>query len=375
VIEDSANRATTPLAVGTGLIALDVVVSEGQPEAPSFWAGGTCCNVLTALSYLGWRTAPVARLRGGAPAARILSDLLQWGVRTDYISLDEDGSTPVIVQWIRQTPQGEPRHTFSWRCPKCGARLPGYKPVLVNDAESVGGRLDSPCVFFFDRLSRGALMLAQKSAELGAAVVFEPPSVGNPTLFREAWEIADIVKYSHERLQDLPAELEASTGPWLQIETLGRDGLRYRLRGRGTRPRRWQHLEAVPATRLRDTAGAGDWCTAGLIHKLFPRGARALETADDLDVRDALRYGQSLAAWTCGFEGPRGGMYEVAKSEFEQEIAALLDERSSGKTCGGSRRASAMNGVTWLCPSCEKPELGRKGVLHKERVSGDLGKR
>ena len=357
--KDSVSTATAPLAAGTGLIALDVVVSEGQPEAPSFWAGGTCCNVLTVLSYLGWRSAPVARLRGGALATQVLSDLRQWGVSTEFVSLDEDGSTPVIVQWIRQTPEGEPRHTFSWRCPKCGARLPGYKPVLVSDAESVGGRLDSPRVFFFDRLSRGALMLAQKCAELGAAIVFEPPSVGNPILFREAWELADVVKYSHERLQDLPAELEASTGPWLQIETLGRDGLRYRLRVPGSRPRRWQHLDAVPAARLRDTAGAGDWCTAGLIHKLFPAGSQALEAADDAAVRDALRYGQALAAWTCGFEGPRGGMYEVEKSQFEKDIAALLGESSRGKTDGGSRKASALNGTAWLCPSCEEPDRVR----------------
>ena len=359
---DSVSTTNTPLAVGTGLIALDIIVSESQMGVPRFWAGGTCCNVLTVLSYLGWRTAPVARLQGGELASRLLSDLRQWGVSTEFISLDEDGSTPVIVQSIRQTPRGEPRHTFSWRCPKCGARLPGYKPVLIGDADSVGGRLDSPRTFFFDRLSRGALILAKRCAELGAVIVFEPQSVGNPQLFREAWELANVVKYSHERLQDLPVELEGSSGPWLQIETLGRDGLRYRLRVPGSRPRRWQHLEAFPAVRLRDTAGAGDWCTAGLIHRLFPMGTQALEVAGDEVVRDALRYGQALGAWTCGFEGSRGGMYEVEKSQFEQEIAALLGESSNVKTSSGSSRTS-VQGVTWVCPSCEEPGRVRSQSL------------
>src|SRR5262245_42035921 len=94
----STSTTATPLVVGTGLVALDVVVSEGHREAPSFWAAGTCCNVLTVLSYLGWRAAPVARLRGGEPATQLLSDLRQWGVSTEFVSLDEDGSTPVIVQ-------------------------------------------------------------------------------------------------------------------------------------------------------------------------------------------------------------------------------------------------------------------------------------
>lgn len=351
-----ANTDAVPLAVGTGLVALDVVISDSQPDTPRHWAGGTCGNVLVVLRYLGWRAAPVARLRDGDAATQLLADLKRWGVSDEFISLAGDGSTPVIVQRITQTPGGDPYHTFSWRCPNCGARLPGYKPVLATDAEELGERLVTPRVFFFDRLSRGALVLARRCADLGAAVVFEPSSVGNPSLFREAWELADVVKYSHERLHELPAELEAKSGPRLQIETLGRDGLRYRTRLPASRSRTWQRLEALPATRVRDTAGAGDWCTAGVIHKLFPEGASAIESVTDAEVRDGIRYGQALAAWTCGFEGARGGMYEVEKSQFEGEVAALLGKTSGGIAVGNSRRSKTQNGVACLCPSCEQPE-------------------
>ena len=41
-------------------------------------------------------------------------------------------------------------------------------------------------------------------------------------------------------------------------------------------------------------------------------------------LRAALRYAQSLAAWNCGFEGARGGMYAVARDAFDAQIAALL---------------------------------------------------
>ncbi len=34
----------------------------------------------------------------------------------------------------------------------------------------------------------------------------------------------------------------------------------------------------------------------------------------------AFRYGQALAAWNCGFEGARGGMYASTKSSFERQI-------------------------------------------------------
>ena len=49
-----------PTVVGTGLVALDVVVSGDDVK---YFAGGTCGNVLTCLSYLGWDAKPVARLK------------------------------------------------------------------------------------------------------------------------------------------------------------------------------------------------------------------------------------------------------------------------------------------------------------------------
>jgi fructokinase len=356
----NVNFEAAPLAAGTGLVALDVVLSQDRPEKPRYWAGGTCGNVLVALRYLGWQSAPIARLREGAAASGLLEDLKRWGVATSFVSLSEDGSTPVIVERIRRAPGGEVFHTFSWRCPSCGARFPGYKPVLAAEAEELVGQLGSPRVFFFDRLSRGAIILAQAVAERGAAVVFEPSSVGTPSLFREAWELADVVKYSHERLSELPADLDGLKDPKVQIETLGKDGLRYRTRLPGSKTGAWRWLESVPAARVRDTAGAGDWCTAGIVHRLFPAGASALEAATDAHVLDAVRYGQALGAWTCGFEGARGGMYEVEKDRFDEQVAALLGTRLIPESDAFRRQAAAENAVACLCPSCEQP--GRMAV-------------
>ena len=351
----TAHTNRSPLAVGTGLLALDVVVSEVKTALPRRWAGGTCGNVLIALRYLGWQAAPVARLRAGAAATRLFADLKRWGVSTDFLTLAEDGSTPVIVQRISRSPAGDPYHTFSWRCSSCGARLPGYKPVLAINAEAIVEHLGSPRVFFFDRLSRGALVLARACAERGAVVAFEPSSVGNPALFREAWEVAHVVKYSHERLQELPADVETMRGARLQIETLGRDGLRYRTRLPGCKFRKWQKLDSLPALQVRDTSGAGDWCMAGILHRLAQEGSTKLTEATDADVRDAVRYGQALAAWTCGFEGARGGMYAVEKAEFERQVLALLGASTSQQSSDVSRHVRSQEPIACLCPSCEQP--------------------
>ena len=188
-------RPLKPCAVGTGLLALDVVVNLDSGEQPRSYAGGTCGNVLTVLSYLGWHTAPISRLAPGPAAERLLADLADWKVATEFVSVEDGGSTPVIIERIARRPGGEPYHTFSWRCPGCGAHLPGYRPILATTAQALDGKSPPSQVFFFDRVSRGTLHLAQAGAERGAVVVFEPSGVGDPGLFREAWALAHVVKH------------------------------------------------------------------------------------------------------------------------------------------------------------------------------------
>ncbi|MFI5457393.1 MAG: carbohydrate kinase family protein [Isosphaerales bacterium] len=344
---------SAPLAVGTGLVALDVVLADDSRVPARQWAGGTCGNVLLALRYLGWESAPIARFREGHAANRILDDLRRWGASTDFITVADDGSTPVIVQRIGRTPSGEPCHTFSWRCPRCGNRLPGYRPVLASVAHHLAAEIGTPQVFFFDRVSRGALTLARVAASRGAAIVFEPSGVGHPALFREAWEIAHVVKYSHERLQELPAEVEAINGVRIQIETLGRDGLRYRSRLPGCKTRGWQRLEALPAEDVKDTAGAGDWCTAGIVHKLLREGANGLGAVNDAGLREAIRYGQALAAWTCAFEGARGGMYSVEKEVVDQHVERILRGADRQVTSLTPELESMSDAYDCVCPACE----------------------
>src|ERR1700722_15192146 len=83
--------------VGTGLIALDVVVPESPDAAPRMHAGGTCGNVLAALAYLEWTAYPVARLGDDGPMRRVCQDLTKWGVRLDFVLKELGGGTPMIA--------------------------------------------------------------------------------------------------------------------------------------------------------------------------------------------------------------------------------------------------------------------------------------
>lgn len=338
-----------PVVVGTGLVALDVVIADDAAAEPLLCAGGTCGNVLTALAFLGWDAYPVARLRADAASKRVIDDLAHWGVKLDFVSKSETGSTPVVVQHIRQHGNGERSHKFSRRCPTCGNWLPWYKAVKAAAIPDLSPRLPKADVFYFDRTSRGAVTLAEHARDSGALVVFEPSAESDTGLLNDALAAAHVVKIAADRLRGNEAVLSAS-GPALLIETLGSKGLRYSATARGGK-RVWKPLPAFPVKGLRDSAGAGDWCTAGIIDRLGRIGADQLADASAAALEEAIRFGQAMAAWTCRYDGARGGMYAASREQFDHAIADII----RGKTDTPARQVSPVRGTrerTVWCDCC-----------------------
>lgn len=336
-----------PKIFGTGLIALDLVMGI-DPESPvRSWAGGTCGNVLSILAYLGWDAFPIARMNGDAASRRVKADMKHWGVQLDFAGCGPTSHTPIIIQEIRRGRDGTPRHRFSWSCPRCGQWLPSFKAVTVAAVETVVPSLPGTAVFFMDRLSRSALTLAARASAEGAVVVFEPSSKSNDRLFTEALQLAHIVKYSDQRMANVGGAIQKGNATLVEIQTLGSEGLMYRHRlGRSISG--WLHLDAVPAPRLADTCGSGDWCTAGLVAKAAASGQIGLRTGGAEAIHRALRYGQALAAWNCGFEGARGGMYAIDQAALENQINDLLE----GRPYSPSSHAKKAKGASVACPAC-----------------------
>lgn len=316
-----------PIVVGTGLLALDVVIADSMKRGPMLCAGGTCGNVLIALAYLGWDAYPIARLRSDAASKRIIEDLNSWGVKLDFVSVSESGSTPVVVQHIRQNGNGERSHRFSRRCPACGAWLPWYKAVKAAAVPDLSPRLPKADVFYFDRTSRGAVNLAQHARESGALVMFEPSSESEPTLLADALAAAHLVKVASDRLRG-NEDVRCAKSPLLIIETLGVKGLRYGSLSPNGR-RKWKSMPAFPVAHLRDSAGAGDWCAAGIISALGGPGPIGLASASAAVLETAMRRGQAMASWTCRYDGARGGMYATSKSNFERAVSDIMKGKST----------------------------------------------
>lgn len=309
--------------LGTGFLPLDLVYCDDNPSKLQAYAGGTCGNVLAILAFLGWDVYPVARHNDSRLARIIKDDLKFWGAHLEFMSLEPTTLPPVVVQRVFAKPRGGKTHSFAWTCPGCGAPLPSFKPVLARSVLEISDRLPKMQVFFFDRVSRAALDLAKKCDESGGVVVFEPSMIGEPRLFSEAINLSHVFKYSQDRISDVH-EVRGSAEPLLEVETLGSAGLRYRRRGRS-----WKDVEAFSIRQTVDTSGAGDWCTAGILHTLCQDGIQGLHRTTDQETLAGVRLGQAMAAWTCQFEGARGGMYGVGWTDWKKEVLEIIQSGST----------------------------------------------
>jgi fructokinase len=299
------------------------------------------------MAFLGWESYPIARLNGDPASQRVKADLRKWGVQLKYTGCSPTTDTPIIIQQIKRGRDGVPRHRFLWACPTCGQWLPGFKAITLDAVERILPSLEGTNVFFMDRLSPASLRLAEKAAQDGALVFFEPSGKSDERLFREALHRAHVIKYAHQRLETVGELIEQSPSLRLEVQTLGEQGLRYRHR-LGRKFSTWKHVDAFKPPVLADTCGSGDWCTAGMLSMFARKGLVGFLEGGLTGVHDALRYGQAMAAWNCGFEGARGGMYAMGHKSFRRQVTALLDGEKYVVPKVRRGRAS----VTIQCPAC-----------------------
>lgn len=321
-----ALKSPAPIAAGSGLIALDIIVDGWESESPLLSAGGSCGNVMSILAYLGWQAFPIARLGDDLAANSLIDDLSRFGVRLDLLQREKNGHTPVVIETIPVGASVNHTHFFSFTCPHCGVPLPRHRAILKSSVEHVINLLPRPSVFYFDRISRAAVEIAKTYSSRGALIIFEPSSMRSGKLFRECMHVAHVVKYSHERIDNVPRPI-GDKCPLLQIETLGAYGLRFSLTTKVDRSSNWEYLETYCVDDLKDAAGSGDWCTAGIIHTLGQRGAKSLAEANKESVLSALSFGQALAALNCRFEGARGGMYSLSYAQLQAAIKDVIAGR------------------------------------------------
>lgn len=318
-----------PTCLGAGLIALDVILNGSPSTLPKLSAGGSCGNVLAILSYLGWDSYPLARLANDQAGAALLIDLDRWHIHTDYISINNEGSTPIIIHRILKDKTGKPVHRFEFRDPDTKSWLPQFKAITKNIASKVILENPLPQVFYFDRVNPGTFDLATYLKARGTVIFFEPSFIKDQKQFEKFLAIADIVKFSHDRIPDFK-ERYPTIECFLEIETLGKDGLSYRCIN-NSNPNEWVTIKAFRLDHIQDAAGAGDWCSAGIIKSLCTDGHISLFGADTKQIKKAFLYGQVLGALNCLYDGARGLMYHYTPEQLMPLVDQFVTEKKVGK--------------------------------------------
>jgi fructokinase len=176
------------------------------------------------------------------------------------------------------------------------------------------------------------LRLAEEWSGRGAFVVFEPSSLGVPTLFTRAVRISNLVKFSSQRSGPFIRALDAAAPA--VVETQGSLGARFRWPSSSL----WEHVSAPAPRQFVDSAGAGDWTTAGLLNRLWTGGG---ERARLESLPAALQNGQDLGARACSWEGVFPDPLDDIPTDFESFGCPRVIH-------GGEKRAAVEADATYL---------------------------
>ncbi len=313
-----------PTCFGAGLVALDVILNGSPSTLPKISAGGSCGNVLSILAYLGWHSFPIARLSDNCATKELLNDFSLWKIHTNHLYINDEGTTPIIIHRIMKDKQGHPIHRFEFQDPETKSWLPQFKPITKTVAAGVINSSIIPQIFYFDRMNPGTFDLAKSLKAKGAIIYFEPSNVKDAKQFYKFLEITDILKFSKDRLTNY-RERHPTIQVSLEIETQGKDGIAYRF-NKSESPNQWKVLKGYAINNIKDTAGAGDWCSAGFISKLVVDGQKGLTATTISEIEAALNYGQLLGAWNCLYDGARGLMYHFDAMELAKLISTNSEQ-------------------------------------------------
>lgn len=328
-----------------GLVALDIVIEKNTYTKPLLYAGGSCGNVLSILSYLGHETYPIARLANNKATNEILKDFKCFGVKTDLIFKGNDGSTPIIIQRNSKSKDGLPIHRFEFRNPENGKFLPSFKPVLAKTIDYFYDKKSKCDFFYLDRLSRSSIEMAKMYKKNGAIVIFEPSSlkIDNLKVINELTEFVDIIKFSSERIPSYKKIFTNSKIP-LEIETLGKDGINYRINiNRETNENNWTHIAPFNLGCIIDSSGAGDWTSAGIITGFIENKIEKIREINSERIESILRYAQTLGSLSCLFKGARGLMYQIDKQSLKELSDELITNNFNKKILNRNVTLSEQN--------------------------------
>lgn len=300
--------------VGTGYTVLDRIYADADAVTGEA-LGGSCGNVLISLAMLSRRVAPVLSLGEDDVGGRLVCAFDHAGAETRFIRRHAGKRSPVLAQRLDTASAS---HSFTVRCPETDEPFAAYESIDGADVEEAMTAIRQCVVFYTDRLSGAILEAMEAAAGSGAIVYFEPSQADDIADFQRAVAVTTVLKFSSDRLSALGAEITIPART-IQVVTHGEAGLELRQGAR----RQWCGPYAAPT--VRDTCGAGDMVSVGLIDWLLKDRTTGRRTLKLASLLGGVRAGQRLAAENCAFVGARGLFLErgaqYARDVLSQDAA------------------------------------------------------
>lgn len=395
--------SSAPSVLGIGSVPYDCLFymdADGNLQETLEMPGGSVGNVLCALSWLGTRSAVASVVGADVEGERTAAHLERFGVRTEWLQRKAGRRTRRLRIEVRRRGDagaeegkdagergragagsgtaGIPDHRFVHHPPdKAEVSMrdlnpePGWRKRAVEDFDWL----------HFDAPTRITLQMAREAAQRGKPVSYD---FGRPPLWgvRPAIEMAGSCTLLKTN-RPLVAALGGSDDPESLFRRFGR--LRFLLVTDGERDAQlwWRggigqgigdgenKIEKVArptiaARQIMDTIGAGDSCTAILIHEIAAAlGLGGAEGAQGIPLTPAWAEGvldkvTALAALVCQFPGATGYLYWLLKQEFS--LDSLLESIIRD---GGAPESCHLSPADWkhFCPLGDhrrnRPQIAR----------------
>ncbi|HKA48144.1 MAG TPA: carbohydrate kinase [Candidatus Dormibacteraeota bacterium] len=299
----SARIRRRPEASGTPIVTRAGAADEYVPTP-----GGSPFNLAIGLARLGTPVSFLSRLSRDRYGELLLNRLLAEGVDARFL---QRGPEPTTVAFVLDKPGREPQFRFSEQ--GADRNLTSADIPQAFPPEVLGIHFGSISLVLEPVASTLEACMAR---EKGRRLISLDPNV-RPALIPdraeyrrrlEGWlHFTDLAKVSRADLgwlyprqqPELVARRWLELGPAFVVVTCGADGCSGLTRSRTVN---------VPALRMevKDTVGAGDSFTAGLLAWLYQRRAlapRLLAALSDQELGAALGYAAAAAALTCGRAG------------------------------------------------------------------------
>ena len=349
-MEKERNVSGYPSILGAGLVCLDIIDSIEN----RYYNGGSCGNVAAALSFLGCSSSVLLNNYTDIAGQILLKNLEMLGIERITFK-NRYYMTPRIIEMFYESDEGV-KHKFVNKCPDCKSQLPSISLFTEKQVSDIN--VENYNMFYSDRSSKGISALRRLFNENGAWTIYEPNSSRNiAALIKNAKE-SHIVKFSSERITESVSEKIRDScndaGTVLIVRTAGSKGLYFCYRKRDNKLSNWIHLDAQPVANFVDSAGAGDWCTAGLLFVLGRKHKKRPKFLSMNEVISALQFGQALSAISCSFVGAQGIFYVDLHKHQDRTFHDIFAKESFKKYQLSNYQHCETSNV---CPTCLMPKL------------------